>query len=56
MFMGHFKETGFAEECTAFAGDNCNMPRSIAHISIVFIYTEDFNERKLKWSFQLIYQ
>jgi len=47
--MGRLKETGFAEECTALAGDNCNMPRSVAHISIVFIYAEDFKERKLYW-------
>ena len=47
--MGCLKETGVAEECTALAGDNCNMPRSVAHISIVFIYAEDFNERKLNW-------
>jgi hypothetical protein len=25
MFMGHLKETGFAEQCTAFLGDHCNM-------------------------------
>jgi len=49
MFIGHLKETGFAEECTAFSGVKCNMPRNVAHNSIMFIYTEDFNERKLNW-------
>jgi hypothetical protein len=34
---GHLKETAFVEQCTAFSGDNWNMPRSVAHISIMFI-------------------
>jgi hypothetical protein len=49
MFMGHLKETSFAEQCTAFSGDNYNMPRSVAHISIMYIYAEDFNKRKFNW-------
>jgi hypothetical protein len=47
--MGHLKENGLAEQRTALSGYNCNMPRSIAHISIMFIYAKDFNERKLNW-------
>jgi hypothetical protein len=49
MLMGYLKETGFAEERTTFSGDNCNMPRSVAHISIMFIYAEHFSSRKLNW-------
>jgi hypothetical protein len=49
MFVGHLKETDFAEQCTAYSGDNCNMPRSVAHISTMFIYNEDFNKRRLNW-------